>query len=679
MKKSSSFLKAAAIILTVIFTACKADIITLPDAVTLGVNYITLSPGESLTLTAKVTPDEATNKTITWYSSDPEVVKVVDGMVTAIKEGKAAIIVTTKSGQKTETCMVTVTYSVFGFALDKVSTLLPAGQNIRLNETITPNDAPDKTVSWESSNPDIASVADGVVTAKTPGTAIISVVSEVGAKTAKCTVKVVPENYQFLSLTFQPSVSLSLLMSGDGEVNIAWDDESDYDTSMLSDRPSYYLHSYAFGSPPKTITIAGENITSWYCNTYQITNLNLSNCTTLTSLTCSNSLLTSLDLSNNTALTTLICFNNLLTSLDLSFNPALIELNCSGNSLTSLDMNNNTALTVLNCSDNRLTNLRVSECTALVTLNCSYNLLTNLDISNNVTMLNLNCINNQIANLDVFRNSALVNLNCENNQLTSLDVSKNIALTSFCCDNNPMNSLNVSNTELISFGINNSTMGSITVSGNAMLRNVYLQRSQITNVVMRDNAVLTNFDCRWNQFTDLMISGNTMLTYFNFGGNQLVNMNLSDAAMSGLNFRNNQITNLVINYNDALENIICYGTQLTSLDVSNNPALSTLDCCDNQLESLNVSNNIALSILSCYSNRLTSLDLNDNIALTLLICSNNQFSAEALNALFGTLHDNAANMENKRIDIRLNPGTNTCDQSIVTKKGWIVDANFLNF
>jgi hypothetical protein len=74
--------------------------------------------------------------------------------------------------------------------------------------------------------------------------------------------------------------------------------------------------------------------------------------------------------------------------------------------------------------------------------------------------------------------------------------------------------------------------------------------------------------------------------------------------------------------------------------------------------------------LRCDGNRLTSLDVSKNTALTELACQDNQFSSKSLNALFRTLHSNAGSKDG--IGIQNNPGTNDCDRSIATNKGWRV-------
>ena len=85
-----------------------AKVIAVTD-VTLNKTELTLTEGDSETLTATVKPDDATDKTISWSTSDATVASVDDnGKVTAIKAGTATITVKTKDGGKTATCKITV-------------------------------------------------------------------------------------------------------------------------------------------------------------------------------------------------------------------------------------------------------------------------------------------------------------------------------------------------------------------------------------------------------------------------------------------------------------------------------------------------------------------------------------------------------------------------------------------
>lgn len=147
------------------------------ESVSLDVTTLSLVKGDTESLTATVSPAKATNKKVTWSSSDKSVATVDDsGKVTAVASGTSTITVTTEDGAKTATCVVTVTNPVTGLTLNKTATSLARGDSETLTYTVTPTDADAYTVSWKSSNADVASVDNtGKITAVGKGTATITV------------------------------------------------------------------------------------------------------------------------------------------------------------------------------------------------------------------------------------------------------------------------------------------------------------------------------------------------------------------------------------------------------------------------------------------------------------------------------------------------------------------------
>ncbi len=170
--------------------------------VSLDKTSLDLKKGESETLVATVAPEEATEKTVTWSSTDATIAEVdQSGKVTAVKSGKATI--TAKAGEKTATCTVTVTTPVESVSLDRTNVTLEEGQSTTLVATVKPDDADEKTVEWISTDPSIASVTNGVITTVAEGST--SVTAKVGDKSASCTVTVTKKSVAVTGVSLNKS------------------------------------------------------------------------------------------------------------------------------------------------------------------------------------------------------------------------------------------------------------------------------------------------------------------------------------------------------------------------------------------------------------------------------------------------------------------------------------------
>ena len=193
--------------------------------ITLSSQSITLNMGTLKTLKAIISPSNATDKNVTWASSDPAVVTVNPlGSLYPVSLGSATITATTEDGGLTATCTVTVQTGVNAITLDKKTDTILVGATDTLNATITPDSATDTDVTWKSSNPLIASVdTDGEVTAVAPGTVTITATSQDGTnKSASCKVIVpaipvsvtnVSINKSTLTLNIGKPQTLSAIMS----------------------------------------------------------------------------------------------------------------------------------------------------------------------------------------------------------------------------------------------------------------------------------------------------------------------------------------------------------------------------------------------------------------------------------------------------------------------------------
>ena len=142
------------------------------------------------TLTVNFTPSDTTdNKKITWSSSNPKIVSVTPDestkqcTVTALSAGEVTITATSTNG-KTAQCKVIVEAPIYSLALKNLndetdppstSAMMYVGKNLALTADYMPKDTTsDTTIVWSSSDPSVASVASGKVTALSKGTATIS-------------------------------------------------------------------------------------------------------------------------------------------------------------------------------------------------------------------------------------------------------------------------------------------------------------------------------------------------------------------------------------------------------------------------------------------------------------------------------------------------------------------------
>lgn len=192
-------------------------------SVSLDQSSLELAVGETYEFIATVLPENATNKELIWSSSDESVLTVNDGVITAIKEGKATVTVKSKDGFKSSSCEVTVNKEpsiihVSSVSLNETTLNLETGDRYTLIAAVLPTDATDKSLSWKSSDDSIVTVTNkGKLTALKAGEATITVTTKDGGLTASCTVnvtqKVVPVNG--VSLNYS-----ELELSVDGSENL---------------------------------------------------------------------------------------------------------------------------------------------------------------------------------------------------------------------------------------------------------------------------------------------------------------------------------------------------------------------------------------------------------------------------------------------------------------------------
>lgn len=162
-------------------------------AVMLTRDSLTLYAGERTALGVRISPENATEQTVLWESSNEEVATVADGVITARAPGGTRI--TARADGCSADCAVLVRPAVKSVSLSDDAVTLTVGGTAALDAAADP----EGPVEWASSDEDVAEVKDGVVTARGPGAAAILAAS--GGKYAFCMVRVQDAEVQVEAVT----------------------------------------------------------------------------------------------------------------------------------------------------------------------------------------------------------------------------------------------------------------------------------------------------------------------------------------------------------------------------------------------------------------------------------------------------------------------------------------------
>jgi hypothetical protein len=230
-------------------------------------------------------------------------------------------------------------------------------------------------------------------------------------------------------------------------------------------------------------------------------------------------------------------------------------------------------------------------------------------------------------------------LNIANNNVVAVDVSKNIFLEKFICGHNKIKSLDIT-----------------------------------------ENIALIELSCSVNNLVTLNLKNNRALKFLHCGANSISNLDLSNNVnITSLHCENNQICNLDVNKNTLLAELYCGNNEISKFDVSTNKKLSILSCPKNKLSAIDLSESPSLQGLDCSDNIIDSLLITSR-QIQFIHCSGNLLSSGAIDAVFESLpmglqqdrDDDSDYFEPSTIDVKNNIGTDGCNTTIATNKGWIV-------
>ena len=187
-----STITATSISNSTVKATCEVNVYEQCTGVQLSTTNIQIYEGESFTLTANTLPLATTDGLIEWSVNDERIIKRNnDGTIIALSEGTAEVIAKSVNGGHIAKCKVTVKakIAVESITLSKQSLKMYVGEEHTLTATVLPNEAYNKSLSWNSSNNSAATVDKGVIKAIGYGESTITATS-ISNSTVKATCKV---------------------------------------------------------------------------------------------------------------------------------------------------------------------------------------------------------------------------------------------------------------------------------------------------------------------------------------------------------------------------------------------------------------------------------------------------------------------------------------------------------
>ena len=209
------------------------------NEITMKSEEVELKTGETGWVGVTYNPSNATNKVLTWKSSNEKVATVREGTIKAVGLGTATLTATSEDGGKTATCKVIVTDGkkhIESISLKTDSIEMKPGEGKTIYAEYNPSNVDDKTLYWKSSNEKVVTVNEGYAKAIGEGTATVTATSRDGGKTASCKVTVTSGTVKLQSI--QISSSTEILTKGEGKTIYVT-----YNPNNVTDKTLYWSSS----------------------------------------------------------------------------------------------------------------------------------------------------------------------------------------------------------------------------------------------------------------------------------------------------------------------------------------------------------------------------------------------------------------------------------------------------
>lgn len=401
----------------------------VPTSISVSPSTKTIEVGDGFYCSYTISPSNANSQTsVTWTSDDSSIASVSSsGYVTGKKAGSTYINAKTANG-KTAWCKVTVeddgSIYVTSISLNEKSWTLPIYGSKVLSATVYPSNATNKSVTWSSSNENVARVSNGRITAITEGYAEITCKANDGSGvSASCHVFV--NNGKIDDIIWGIGEGMYIGKTGTVKMNQKIEIAAvDMENAYIPNCTYYYTLD---GSIPT------KNSSHFTGSTNSTIIINKS-CTLKAFATCDGYKDSEVISWQFTVESDDVVINT-VNFPDENFRNWILEQSYGKDGiLTAAEL---ASVKSINIEEKKIENLKGLDLfDGLEILFCRNNKLLTLDLSCNYELKRLYCSNNQLTSIDVSRNYKLQNLSCHNNKLTVLDVSNNKALITLSCYNN---------------------------------------------------------------------------------------------------------------------------------------------------------------------------------------------------------------------------------------------------
>ena len=209
------------------------------ENIVLKTTTLEMKPGEGKTIYVEYNPSDVEDKVLYWTSNNEKVVTVREGYVKAVGEGTTTITATSRDGNKTATCKITVsdgTVKLQNIKLSSSTEILKKGEQKTIYVTYNPSNVTDKTLYWTSSDEKVATIREGFVKAIGDGVATLTATSRDGEKKVSCQVVVINKSQEIESISLK--TTKETIEKGEEKTIYAV-----YNPSDVKDKTLYWISS----------------------------------------------------------------------------------------------------------------------------------------------------------------------------------------------------------------------------------------------------------------------------------------------------------------------------------------------------------------------------------------------------------------------------------------------------